>query len=211
MKVAIIFLDYQRHDFSTLAMKSIAEAGHPFDLFTINRKGIAAAINEGIRKAKGYDAIVTCANDIVMPFDWLKRMVQAAEAIPNTGMCGIHTVEGLEPEEEINGIRLHRSFTAFGNVLIPMKAIDTIGGFNEDYDPYGMQDADFAYRLNKTGFVNYYLHGLKADHVGNDVGQQTEYRKMKDKGLAESADKWNFWTTFYDYSENYIIDLKQMV
>lgn len=51
-----------------------------------------------------------------MPFDWLKRMVQAAEAIPNTGVCGIHTVEGLEPEEEINGIRLHRSLSVFRNV-----------------------------------------------------------------------------------------------
>lgn len=41
----------------------------------------------------------------------------------------------------------------------------------------------------KTGFVNDYLHGLKADHVGNDVGQQTQYRNMKDKGLAELGDK----------------------
>ncbi len=209
MKVAIIFLDYQRHDFSTLAMKSIAEAGHPFDLFTINRKGIAAAINEGIHKAKGYDAIVTCANDIVMPFDWLKRMVQAAEAIPNTGMCGIHCIESLPNEETINGQRIHPSFTAFGNVLIPMKAIDTIGGFNEDYDPYGMQDGDFAFRLNKTGHINYYLHGLKSEHIGHDVGQVSDYRRMKDDGLAQSGDKWAFWTQFYQHTENYIIDLKQ--
>lgn len=205
MKVAVIFLDYQRHQHTKESLQSIANAGYQFDLFTINKKGIAAALNEGLEKTKNYDAIVTCANDIKMPENWLQRMVAIVSDIPNTGMCGIHCVEGLNPATELNGHSVHLTFTSFGNALIPRKSIDTIGKFNEDYDPYGMQDADYAFRLNATGFVNYYIAGLTANHIGHDVGEQSDYRKMKDEGLAVSNEKWDKWTKYYNETKNYAI------
>lgn len=205
MKVAIIFLDYLRHDHTNQALHSIANAGYQFDMFTINRLGIASAINEGIEKTKDYDAIVTCSNDIEMPDNWLQRMVEVSSAIENTGMCGIHCVESKGELSHINGYAIHQNFTAFGNVLIPRKAIDTIGKFNEDYDPYGMQDADYAYRLNKTGFTNYYISGLTSNHIGHDVGSQSDYRKMKDEGLALSDAKWQKWIKHYDETKNYYL------
>jgi GT2 family glycosyltransferase len=209
MKVAIIFLDYLRHQYSRQALVSIAKGNYPFDLFTIQEKGIAKALNIGIKKTMEYDAIVTCANDIEMDENWLLEMVSHAQAIPETGMCGIHCVEDKGSMTTINGKLISKTFTAFGNVLIPRKAIDTIGFFNEDYDPYGMQDADYAYRLNKKGFINYYIPHLSSNHIGHDVGQQTDYRKMKDEGLALSDEKWKRWTALYDEDENYIINQVQ--
>ncbi len=47
--------------------------------------------------------------------------------IPNTGMCGIHCVEGINPLQTINGIQIHPQDASFGNVLIPMSAIEKIG------------------------------------------------------------------------------------
>ena len=205
MKVGIIFLDYLRHEHTNQALRSIANAGYQFDLFTINRKGIAAAINEGLEKTKDHDAIVTCSNDIEMPVNWLQRMVEVVSNIENTGMCGIHCVEGQGELSEVNGQQVNKTFTAFGNVMIPRKAIDTIGMFNEDYDPYGMQDADYAYRLNAMGFTNYYIAGLTSNHIGHDVGSQSEYRKMKDEGLALSDAKWQKWTKQYDETKNYYL------
>jgi GT2 family glycosyltransferase len=205
MKVGIIFLDYLRHEHTSQALRSIANAGYQFDLFTINKKGIAAAINEGLKKTKDYDAIVTCSNDIEMPVNWLQRMVEVVSNIENTGMCGIHCVEGQGEFKHINGHAVYQNFTAFGNVMIPRKAIDTIGKFNEDYDPYGMQDADYAYRLNAMGFTNYYIAGLTSNHIGHDVGSQSEYRKMKDEGLALSDAKWDKWTKHYDTTKNYYL------
>jgi GT2 family glycosyltransferase len=205
MKVGIIFLDYLRHEHTSQALRSIANAGYQFDLFTINRKGIAAAINEGLEKTKDYDAIVTCSNDIEMPVNWLQRMVEVVSNIENTGMCGIHCVEGQGELSHINGQLVNKTFTAFGNVMISRKAIDTIGMFNEDYDPYGMQDADYAYRLNAMGFTNYYIAGLTSNHIGHDVGSQSDYRKMKDEGLALSDSKWQKWTKHYDITKNYYL------
>lgn len=213
MKVAVIFLNYHRKTF-TDRVKSVNlnNAGYPFSLIEIDRKGIAAALNEGIRQAAGHDAIVTMANDILMPDDWLAQMAHHASVIKQTGMCGIHTVEGQGDLTEYDGLKVYQSFTAFGNVLIPMRVIDRIGGFNEEYDPYGMQDADFALRCNRVGFVNYYIAGMKAEHIGHDVGEKTDYRKMKDEGLSLAEEKWNRLMKQYEQDGYHvpIIEMKQM-
>jgi GT2 family glycosyltransferase len=211
MKVAIIFLDYHRHEYTEKTMAhNLHNAGHDFVFIYIDQVGIAAAINAGIKKAKDYnvDAVVTMANDILMPFDWLRQMVNHAEGIKHTGMCGIHTVEGEGETVIINGLTVKQSFTAFGNVLIPMEVIDEVGGFNTKYDPYGMQDADFAYRTNAARRINYYIPGLKAEHIGHDAGSPTEYRKMKDEGLGKALAIWEEMKLIYDAPE-YTINMQE--
>lgn len=204
MKVAIIFLDYQRKDFSdTVKAVNLNNAGYPFSLITIERYGISAAFNEGISKAAGHDAVVFMANDITMPNNWLAYMVHYATTIPNTGLVGIHTVETLPPVQELAGLQVHPCICPFGNTLVPMAVIDKIGGYNEDFDPYGMQDADFGYRAQLAGFVNYYLPQLQAKHIGHDVGQRTEYRLMKDAGLLMAHSKWEKWKKHYEETGDY--------
>lgn len=212
MLVNVILLDYDRHEF-TQRVKDVNfnNAGYEFDFIVVDMKGISKAINYGIFQSKSYDAIVTMANDILMPNDWLKRMVDAMITIPNSGMIGIHTVESINEPQTINGVQVHIQEAVFGNVLIPMKAIDKIGYFNEAYDPYGMQDRDYSYRLQMTGHLNYYLNGLRAEHIGHDVGQQTEYRKMKDEGLSRCDYLWAEETKKYHDTENYTIYLKEYI
>lgn len=164
----------------------------------VKNKGIAAAINKGIEMAKDYDAVVTLANDILMPDNWLKDMVASVKE--DTGMVGIHCVEGLPAM--INGV--HPIQTPFGNVLIPMAAVNKVGMFNTDFDPYGMQDADYAYRLLKSGFRNYYIPG-QSEHIGNDVGNGTEYRQMKDEGLAKAGAIYTAALNKYDEIGNYYL------
>lgn len=210
MLVNVILLDYDRHEF-TQRVKDVNfnNAGYEFDFIVVDMKGISKAINYGIFQSKSYDAIVTMANDILMPDAWLKRMIDAMITIPNSGMIGIHTVENINDPQTINGMQVHVQEAVFGNVLIPMKAIDKIGYFNEAYDPYGMQDRDYSYRLQMTGHLNYYLNGLRAEHIGHDVGQQTEYRKMKDEGLSRCDYLWAEETKKYHDTENYTIYLKE--
>jgi hypothetical protein len=206
MNINVILLDYDRHDY-TQRVKDVNfnNAGYPFDFTIVDMKGISKAINYGIFQSRTYDAVVTMANDILMPNSWLERMVQAMITIPNSGMIGIHTVESISEPTTINGLQVHIQEAAFGNVLIPMKAIDKIGYFNEAYDPYGMQDRDYSYRLQMTGHLNYYLSGLRAEHIGHDVGQDTPYRKMKDEGLRKCDYLWARETGKYQEENNYTI------
>jgi len=210
MNIKIIFLNY--HDkghTERVKAHNFYNANYPFEVIEINELGISKAINKGISLARNSDAIVTMANDILMPQNWLARMVDATKRIENTGMCGIHCVEGINSMETINGVQVHLQEASFGNVLIPMKAIRKIGLFNMNYDPYGMQDSDYAYRLKKTGHLNYYLHDLRSEHIGHDVGDNTPYRKMKDEGLAKCQTLWNEEITKYEEEENYTIYLPE--
>lgn len=176
------------------------KAVHRFE----ENKGIAHAINAGIDMAlnDGCDAVVTLANDILMPNGWLAAMVEYASKIENTGMAGIHTVEGLEP---INDKGVHPTYTAFGNVLIPKKAIEAIGYFNTAFGYYGMEDADYAVRLNETGHVNYYVPNLKSEHIGHDVGNGSEYRALKDQSLSKALDVFNASVEKYRQTKDYYL------
>lgn len=178
---------------------------HPSNL------GIAKGFNSGIDLAieQGSDAVFLMSNDILMPDFWLREMVKAASAIPETGTIGCHCVEGLPEMEVRNGISIHVSTTAFGNVFIPRKAIDTVGGINPIFGVYGMEDADYAYRLRKKGFINYYLNGMISTHIGHDVGEETEYRKAKDEGLAKAGELWGKEIARYEAEENYTINMQQ--
>jgi GT2 family glycosyltransferase len=209
MKVACILLTLDRED---LARKVIAQnffnAGVSADVFLIDNgsdpetfkrikesypftkvhrfeynQGIAKAINKGIELAIGYEAIVTLANDILMPQGWLKSLIEHTERIQETGITAIHCVESL-PELTERGV--HETFRPFGNALITMKAIKKVGGFNTDFGIYGMEDSDYGYRTTKAGFINYYVPNLKAEHIGHDVGQDSKYRLDKDKSLQKA-------------------------
>jgi GT2 family glycosyltransferase len=226
MKVAVILLTLDRLELTKRVIdKNFYNSGLDADVFLIDNgstkenfeavikhypyfkktyqfkknKGIATAINKGIEFAKGYDAVVTLANDILMPQNWLINMVNSIKE--DTGCIGIHCVEGLP--DLVDGY--HYSQSVFGNVLIAANALKAVGKFNTDFDPYGMQDADYCYRLHKSGFKNYYLPNLKSEHIGHDVGNGTEYRKMKDDSLAKAGEIWTKAIEHYEKTNNYYL------
>lgn len=157
------------------------------------KRGIAAGVNQGLRLAKNYDAVCLLANDILLPINWLKEFVNYSQKIPNTGIIGIHCVESLPPLED----GVHKVHTPFGDNFITMELINTIGGYNTEYDPYGTQDRDYAERAIIAGFTNYYLPNLKSEHIGHDVGDGSEYRKEKDESLQKATAIWNKYQPIY--------------
>lgn len=205
MTTGAIYLDYNTRPNSELAYNSVAD--ETYRLLEVREVGIAYAINYGLNfffeEAK-VDNVVICANDIIMPKGWLFWMEDALKYIQNTGAIAIHTVEKLPDVEVVNNYRIRPSWGVFGNTLITRAAFERVGYFNEDHDPYGMQDSDYCYRLHKAGFINYYLADLSAQHIGHDVGENTPYRKMKDDGLAVAGQKFNQWQKIYDAGHLYL-------
>ena len=198
----IILLDYLRHEYTQRVKDvNLNNAGAEFNLIEVDIKGVSAAINEGLLKCDG-DAF-TMANDILMPSNWLADMLAARDRIPNTGLVGIHTVEGM-PSISINGV--YDILCPFGNVFITKELMNQIGFYNTDLDPYSTNDADYAIRSNMVGFRNYYIEG-KAEHLGLDVGQVSDYRAMKDEGLANGNGQQ--WIDYYQKSGNLYLGYEQ--
>jgi hypothetical protein len=219
--IGVIFLNYLRKEYSDKALQSISVQNIDFEVLQVEQKGISKAINIGLnhffenRKA---EYVFICANDIELPLGAFNKMIHVASHIPETGVSAIHCVESLPDLQKVNDQDICPAWGVFGNYLLTKAAFDKIGYWNEDQDPYGMNDSDYCYRLHKAGFLNYYIYGLHANHLGSDVHSGTDYRKMKDEGLNKAANIFGKWQKAYDLGnlyipylqEDYIIKMNQM-
>ena len=176
-------------------------------------KGIAPMHNAMLERAKG-DYFVLIGNDIELPPGWLSYLVSTYDQLKSLGhkpgLAGIHCVETLHPEQMYaENLIIHPGHNVFGTMFFGREVLNEIGYFNEIYHPYGMDDSDYAYRLNKTGHINYYVHGMSSVHVENDVGKDTPYRKMKDMSLHNNVHKFNQAINLYDSTNNYYLPRNQ--
>jgi GT2 family glycosyltransferase len=209
MKVAILLLAQNRHDLTQCVINhNFKNKGYDADCFLIDngsdthetfnypfagydlskeKRGIASGVNAGLRLTTNYDAVCLLANDILLPENWLSNWVIFSKRVSKTGIIGIHCVEALPPLED----GIHKIHTPFGDNFITRELIDAIGGYNTEYDPYGMQDSDYATRALIAGFTNYYLPDMRSEHIGHDVGNGTEYRRMKDESFAKAQEIWD--------------------
>jgi hypothetical protein len=215
MNIAVILLTLNRNDLTKRVIdQNFFNSGYNADCYLIDngsdrvpytlynwegcnasfgKRGIAEGVNVGLKMTRAYDGVCILANDILLPTNWLKNWVMFAERVSKTGIIGIHCVEHLPPL--VDGI--HKTHTPFGNNFLTRELIDTIGGYNTEYDPYGMQDQDYAERAILAGFTNYYIPDLRSEHIGHDVGNGTEYRAMKDESLQRAQAVWEKYQPIY--------------
>jgi len=150
--------------------------------------GIALALNWMIVAAfaRGADAVVTMANDILEPDNWLKRRVEAMQAIPNTGAVAIggDFCHRYALQEE-NGVTIEEGGDIIGNYLITRAAYEKVGLFCTDYGIYGPLDLDYCFRMKCAGLRYYYAEG-EAQHIGTVDRNPEEYTEIKKNSLAAS-------------------------
>ena len=215
MNIAVILLTLNRNDLTKRVIdQNFKNSGYnadcylvdngsdqvPYELYdwancnvSTKKRGIAAGVNAGLKMTKGYDGVCILANDILLPTNWLQNWVMFSQRVSKTGIIGIHCVEELPPLQD----GVHKTHTPFGNNFLTRELIDTIGGYNIEYDPYGMQDRDYAERATIAGFTNYYIPDLRSEHIGHDVGNGTEYRAMKDESLQRAQSVWEKYQPIY--------------
>ena len=220
MNIAVILLNLNRNHLAKRVVdQNFKNAGYNADCFLVDngsdevpydiynwtncnvstkKRGIAAGVNAGLNMTRAYDGVCILANDILLPDNWLSNWVMFAKRVSKTGIIGIHCVEDLPPL--VDGI--HKVHTPFGDNYFTRELIDTIGGYNTEYDPYGMQDRDYAERATIAGFTNYYIPDLRSDHIGHDVGNNTEYRQMKDESLQRAQAVWEKYQPIYHTEKN---------
>ena len=196
-KVSIILHTINRYHITKEYIgKALRTAGYPFELCLTDNGSNEIEIFEWIEQQKpkqyirnGYNAGTAqsinkmiqlnpsdyycfIGNDIDLPDNWLRAMVEHAEAIPNSGMVGINWRPVEYATETINGKAICKTDRVFGDVLFSQQVIDKLGGACEDYGVYGLWDSDFAIRCKIAGFINYYIAGMRSEHMANDVGEQ---------------------------------------
>lgn len=163
-------------------------------------EGVARTINQLILRSRG-EFVVQLGNDYDMPMFWLQELVAYAKTIPKTGMVGMawnpkHRTGKLVAENDDAYPAYHADINKpiFGVKLMTREMLETVGAFDENFHPYGMEDTDYHQRACLAGFRNYYTPAL-SHHLGNDGGSLSPYRLMKNESLKKAQEyystKWS--------------------
>ena len=165
---AVIYLNYQDRNIDTL-FHNIKNAGEHIDFISIiNETGIAYAINKGLKHFNfDYVEYVTImGNDILEPDNWLSIRNEFLED-KTVGICSI-PLDGF----------LGDSLDLIGNFTISKEAINRVGAFNQELDPYGAIDLDYCTRVRASGLHTKFIPNTKATHIEQNGIEAYGYNKM---------------------------------
>lgn len=152
-------------------------------------EGVAKSFNQLALRSKG-EYIFLASDDIIYPDNWMATMHKYASSIKNPGVVGIEcsvkpgdlsTVDGLEAHFIAMGTP--NTFAVFGPTMVSREAFFDIGMLSEEFGNYGMEDSDLNWRMHYSGRLNFYVPGLKSEHIGVGKSDSGEYRRMKDEAL----------------------------
>jgi glycosyltransferase involved in cell wall biosynthesis len=163
-EVLVIDNNSSDHTQAVLSQKAVT---HPnLRAFTQLKAGAAPTRNVGIREAKG-DLVLFIDDDILADPELIENHLKYHHANPDASIIG--TV--LSPWETSSdpflrylrdrgifnpySIACNRpmdfSYYHTGNVSTSRRLLVKVGGFNEDFHVYGMEDIELGYRLEKAG------------------------------------------------------------
>lgn len=166
--------------------------GQSFSRMSKENEGVARTLNQLILRSTA-PYIVQLGNDYSMPENWLRSLVDYAEAVPKTGIAAIAwCADHRRPLQQVPGteISVHLAdydHPVFGVKLKTRAMFDEIGAYDEKLHPYGLEDTDLHRRSELAGFRNYYLPNLLSQHLGSDSGEKSDYRRMKDQALKNNG------------------------
>jgi len=153
------------------------------DIFTHNETNIGnpQSFNRMLQRCQG-DYIVIAGNDIQLPKDWLKKAVELAKD-PKVGLVGFDWRD--EPRKETYKTMKLTQGCPFGTWVFHRRLLDDVGYFNE-WSKYGLWDSAYALRCKAKGLLNGYVLNAPSKHVGADVGENSDYRRMKNEEMNKA-------------------------
>lgn len=178
-------------------------------------EGVGHAFNQLFLRSTG-DIIAILGNDIVMPDGWLNTAIGFLNKVPSPGIVGFDWRQGhdLPPLTEKYGVSAHfltpQLNRVFGAWVFRRELVDDLGLFFEGYGPYGIEDSDFNERVNRAGYNSFYVPNMRSSHLVHDVGEQSEYRRIKDESLSNNLTIFQGRVEGFDRGESLKCALPEM-
>ena len=164
--------------------------------------GFSKANNQAVLQAKG-EYVCILNPDVVLTENTLKNLLNFSESKSNVGVVGCRLIDGsglFLPESKRNFPKISVSIQKFIGIgtkyyanqiaELDSKPVDVIpgalmflrrslynelSGFDEDFFMYG-EDIDLSYRVQKLGYLNYYLGNTTVIHF---KGESTAKSKIQ--------------------------------
>ncbi len=159
-------------------------------------KGIAAGFNTLLRNATG-EYICFLLNDVLVSDGWLKDLVFYNNQIDKSGLTSIHC-EGpkgfftslLGHDDSPVDIWKCKNGQTTGISLIDREALKAVGAFDETLGLYGKEREQYGERLTLLGFQNYYIQGQSSVHLGREINDTSDYKKMKELEVQKNHNRY---------------------
>jgi GT2 family glycosyltransferase len=197
--ISLVVLTYNRARTVERAMThNLAKAGHPIDELIWVDNGSRDGVREVMQQfkpdvtvlhktnlgvAKGYNhgfvlathnwiALTGC--DMLMPENWLFKMVHYTNVIPETDVVCMYSgpfswmTERLRgPMQERGGLQ-YQPAMPLGRRLMRREVLKKAGYFREDFGLYGWEDVEWADRCLHRGLFCYVIPGEIAEHLSTE-------------------------------------------
>jgi GT2 family glycosyltransferase len=154
--------------------------------------GVAKGFNKLFKEAKG-NYICTVGNDILVDVNWVLDLVYYNSMVQKSGLTSIYCLldKGkyrplLTNDDGFLNVWQNDNNLVYGVTLFNKELLNVAGYFDERLGFYGCEDSQYAWRLSMLGYHNYYIPGQSSIHIGNDIGDESEYRKNKNNNLKIS-------------------------
>lgn len=165
------------------------------------RRGVAAAVNTGMRAAPNCDIVRVHADAVVETSGWLDALAAAAKGLPKAGIVGAKLTFADDRIESLGrifvggagfhprhvNIKAHEPDTArtsgkpqeVDGVLgsfcyIKREVLEATGGLDESYWPQYTDDDDLCFHARTKGFKVYVAPAVKVIHYTSTWGPATQ-------------------------------------
>lgn len=186
-----------------------------------DNRGAPAARNQALARAKGR-WIVVMDNDAIVTPGWLERLLHHAQVdgrsgcigplsdraahgqqIPYSGACDLASLTEFangHAQRNQRRSRLQNILTSF-LLLMRREVLDTIGGFDERFSPWGFEDDDFTLRAALAGFRNRCALDVFVRHEHYGGAKAARHSELLARNWERFAMKWSGQSnaTYGDY------------
>jgi glycosyltransferase involved in cell wall biosynthesis len=174
----VIVIDNDSSDDTRAVLEQKARTYRNLKFGLQEKPGAAATRNAGLRLATG-DLILFIDDDVQAERGLIQAHLNAHCKSPNASVIGAVSMPwGDTSEPFLRYLRDHRILNPYTpskgpidfsyyhtcNVSTPTQMLLNVGGFNETFQIYGMEDIELGYRLEKTGCRMVFAPDARAIH-----------------------------------------------
>jgi len=189
-EIEVIWVD----DGSTDNVREVMRRFNPdISILKSKNEGVFKAYNAGYVLATG-DWMVRLGSDMMCPQNWLARIKEYIEKVPETAGVGLlieNFFDGSDgwsckEGETRNGMPILKAKHFMGVYAFSKELFKEVGYFDEDFGWYGPGDWDWSDRAINTGKLLYYIPDLRVKHLGENEWNLDVEKKRK---LTSKGDK----------------------